>query len=81
MSLEEIIMRKPFLKLTTLLCSGIIALLGLGACKSSKALEKEEQKQQGNEKVKPIDRDNGRVRLMYGVRPIPYSDKIHQENK
>ena len=40
--------------------------------------EKEEQKQQGNEKVKPIDRDNGRVRLMYGVRPTPYSDKIHQ---
>ena len=78
-------MRKPFLKLTTLLCSGIIALLGLGACKSSKALEKEEQRKQ-NEKqndqnVKPIDRDNGRVRLMYGVRPTPYSDKIPQESK
>ncbi len=81
MSLEEIIMRKPFLKLTTLLCSGIIALLGLGACKSSKALEKEEQKQQGNEKVKPIDRDNGRVRLMYGVRPTPYINKIQEETE
>ena len=81
MSLEEIIMRKPFLKLITLLCSGIIALLGLGACKSSKALEKEEQRKQNDQNVKPIDRDNGRVRLMYGVRPTPYSDKIHQENK
>ena len=81
MSLEEIIMRKPFLKLTALLCSGIIALLGLGACKSSKALEKEEQRKQNDQNVTPIDRDNGRVRLMYGVRPTPYSDKIPQENK
>lgn len=60
---------------------GVIALLGLGACKSTKTLEKEEQDKQKGQGVKPIDRDNGRVRLLYGVRPTPYSEKIPQEKR
>ena len=74
-------MRKPFLKLTTLLCSGIIAMLGLGACKSSKALEREEQKQQSNEGVRPIDKGHERIRALYGVRPTPYINKMQEETE
>lgn len=71
-------MKHWILKITTMICMGIIALLGLGACKSAKSLENEGN---GKEKVKPIDRDPGRVKLMYGVRPTPYSTKIQEEKE
>jgi hypothetical protein len=81
MSSEETVMRHWLLKITTMVCMGIIAMLGLGACKSAKALENDENGKGNEEKVKPIDRDPGRVRLMYGVRPTPYSTKIQEEQE
>ena len=74
-------MKRPLLKLTTLLCSGIIAMLGLGACKSSKALEREEQKRQSNDGVRPIDKGHERIRALYGVRPTPYINKMQEETE
>lgn len=55
-------------------------MLGLGACKSAKSLENDENGKGNEEKVKPIDRDPGRVRLMYGVRPTPYYERIPMES-
>lgn len=73
-------MRHWLLKLTTMVCTGIIAILGLGACKSSKAFENEENNNWRDQKVKPIDKDPGRVHLMYGVRPTPYYERIPMES-
>lgn len=75
-------MKKRFFTLSNLVLSSLITMLGFGACKSAKSVEKNsDQQNNGDTIIVAPQKPRGEIRVLYGPPPVRKAVPIERKEK